>query len=72
MNSCAAICLARFWRIRGAPVARRTDPVRSTLDPISEIQKAFRRYVGEDIDSGNWRYGCPLNNLAQEMGIRFP
>jgi AcrR family transcriptional regulator len=46
---------------------RWVDPVRSTDDPVSAMQKAFRRYVGEDIDSGNWQYGCPLNNLAQEM-----
>ena len=43
------------------------DCVRTTEDPIPELQKAFRRYVNEDIASGNWQYGCPLNNLAQEM-----
>jgi AcrR family transcriptional regulator len=48
-------------------VQRWVEPVRSTDDPVSEMQKAFRRYVSEDIDSGNWQYGCPLNNLAQEM-----
>jgi AcrR family transcriptional regulator len=37
------------------------------VDPISAMQAAFRRYVREDIDSGRWVNGCPLNNLAQEM-----
>lgn len=36
-------------------------------DPIGVIQAAFRRYVREDIESGSWLDGCPLNNLAQEM-----
>lgn len=43
------------------------DPVTDTDDPVSELQKAFRRYVNEDIAAGNIRFGCPLNNLAQEM-----
>jgi AcrR family transcriptional regulator len=43
------------------------EPVKDAADPISELQKAFRRYVKADIDSGNWVLGCPLNNLAQEM-----
>jgi AcrR family transcriptional regulator len=43
------------------------DPVRETTDPITEVQKAFRRYVAVDIDNGHWLLGCPLNNLAQEM-----
>lgn len=36
-------------------------------DPVSVIQQAFGRYVREDIDSGHFVDGCPLNNLAQEM-----
>jgi TetR/AcrR family transcriptional regulator, transcriptional repressor for nem operon len=43
------------------------DPVKTSSDPLSELQKAFRRYVNEDIASGHLVYGCPLNNLAQEM-----
>jgi AcrR family transcriptional regulator len=39
----------------------------SAADPVSVIQSAFRRYTREDIDSGAWTLGCPLNNLAQEM-----
>jgi TetR/AcrR family transcriptional repressor of nem operon len=43
------------------------DPVVDSTDPIADIKRAFRKYVKEDIDSGNWVQGCPLNNLAQEM-----
>jgi AcrR family transcriptional regulator len=43
------------------------DPVGDSTDPISAIQRSFRRYVEADIASGNWLLGCPLNNLAQEM-----
>jgi TetR/AcrR family transcriptional repressor of nem operon len=43
------------------------EPVQGSEDPLSEIQRAFRRYVAEDIASGMWLQGCPLNNLAQEM-----
>jgi TetR/AcrR family transcriptional regulator, transcriptional repressor for nem operon len=43
------------------------DPLEDTTDPITEIQRGFRRYVQEDISSGFWLQGCPLNNLAQEM-----
>lgn len=39
---------------------------RST-DLLTDIQRAFNRYVEEDIASGVWLQGCPLNNLAQEM-----
>jgi TetR/AcrR family transcriptional regulator, transcriptional repressor for nem operon len=43
------------------------EPVRTSQDPIAELQKTFRRYVSEDVESGNYIFGCPLNNLAQEM-----
>lgn len=43
------------------------DPLTESEDPISDIQSAFRRFIGEDIESGAWLNGCPLNNLAQEM-----
>jgi TetR/AcrR family transcriptional repressor of nem operon len=36
-------------------------------DSIADLQRAFRTFVKEDIDSGAWIQGCPLNNLAQEM-----
>jgi TetR/AcrR family transcriptional regulator, transcriptional repressor for nem operon len=48
------------------------DPVKDTSDPISALQKAFRRYSNEDIESGHYVYGCPLNNLAQEMSPLDP
>ena len=43
------------------------EPVASSTDPLTDIQRAFRRYVEEDLSSGLWLQGCPLNNLAQEM-----
>jgi AcrR family transcriptional regulator len=46
---------------------RWVDPLTDSTDPISDIQRAFRRFVREDIETGSWLLGCPLNNLAQEM-----
>ena len=43
------------------------EPVASSTDPLTDMQRAFRRYVEEDLSSGLWLQGCPLNNLAQEM-----
>ena len=48
-------------------LSRWLDPLTDSRDPISDIQRAFRRYVEADIASGHWLNGCPLNNLAQEM-----
>jgi TetR/AcrR family transcriptional regulator, transcriptional repressor for nem operon len=43
------------------------DPLTESDDPITDIQSSFRQFVAEDIESGAWLNGCPLNNLAQEM-----
>lgn len=43
------------------------DPVASADDPVSAIQDAFRTFIAEDVASGHWVLGCPMNNLAQEM-----
>ena len=43
------------------------DPLSGSTDPIAALQRAFRRFVRADIDTGMWLQGCPLNNLAQEM-----
>jgi TetR/AcrR family transcriptional regulator, transcriptional repressor for nem operon len=43
------------------------DPFEKRADPIDVLQDSFRRFLKEDIATGNWAYGCPLNNLAQEM-----
>ena len=48
-------------------LSRWLDPLTDSQDPISDMQRAFRRYVESDIASGHWLQGCPLNNLAQEM-----
>jgi TetR/AcrR family transcriptional regulator, transcriptional repressor for nem operon len=42
-------------------------PLDDSADPIADLKHAFRKYVKEDIESGSWVQGCPLNNLAQEM-----
>ncbi|HTK95593.1 MAG TPA: TetR/AcrR family transcriptional regulator [Terriglobales bacterium] len=43
------------------------EPLAASADPIAALQGSFRRYVHEDIASGHFVQGCPLNNLAQEM-----
>jgi len=43
------------------------NPLLNSSDPIADLKQAFRRFVKEDMDSGAWVQGCPLNNLAQEM-----
>lgn len=43
------------------------DPVVGSDDPVGAMAAAFRQYIATDISSGHWKYGCPLNNLAQEM-----
>lgn len=48
-------------------VTRWVAAVRDSDDPIADLKAAFRRYIREDIGSGSWLNGCPLNNLAQEM-----
>jgi len=42
-------------------------PVINSADPIADLKQAFRQFVKEDIKSGSFVQGCPLNNLAQEM-----
>ena len=48
-------------------LSRWLDPLTDSQDPLSDIQRAFGRYVESDIATGHWLNGCPLNNLAQEM-----
>lgn len=43
------------------------DPLAHADDPITALQDAFRRHIVDDTTSGNLVYGCPMNNLAQEM-----
>ena len=43
------------------------DPVVGASDPVAAIQNAFRTFIRVDIESGSWAYGCPMNNMAQEM-----
>lgn len=52
-----------------APLMRRRwlDPLATADDPVEALQQSVRRYIAEDIGSGHWVHGCPMNNLAQEM-----
>ena len=52
-----------------APIlnARWLAPLADADDPITTLQDSFRRHIRDDIASGNLVYGCPMNNLAQEM-----
>lgn len=43
------------------------DPLRNSENPIGDLKRAFRQFVKEDINSGAFLQGCPMNNLAQEM-----
>ena len=48
-------------------LARWLDPLAGAVDPLEAMKGAFRRYTQEDIVTGFFIQGCPLNNLAQEM-----
>jgi AcrR family transcriptional regulator len=43
------------------------DALDGSKDPIADLKRAFRHYIKQDIQSGHFTQGCPLNNLAQEM-----
>ena len=43
------------------------SPLIDSRDPIADMKKSFRQFVKEDIRSGHFLQGCPMNNLAQEM-----
>ena len=47
-------------------------PLTGPLDPIGAMQQAFRQFIRQDVDSGHFALGCPLNNLAQEMSPLDP
>jgi len=47
--------------------ARWLAPFVESADPIASLQQAIRQRVKDDIKSGAFLQGCPLNNLAQEM-----
>jgi AcrR family transcriptional regulator len=42
-------------------------PLADSTHPIADLKRTFRQFVKEDIASGAFVQGCPLNNLAQEM-----
>jgi AcrR family transcriptional regulator len=52
--------------------SRWLDRLRDSTDPLTDLQVAFRRSVEDDIATGFWLQGCPLNNVAQEMSPLDP
>lgn len=48
------------------------EPIHDAPDPIAAMQETFRKYIATDIRSGSWAWGCPLNNMAQEMSPLDP
>jgi AcrR family transcriptional regulator len=54
-------------RIGPLLLKRWLEPLQDATDPLGEMERGLRCYVDEDISSGGWLLGCPLNNLAQEM-----
>jgi AcrR family transcriptional regulator len=47
--------------------ARWLDPMAESVDPISDLKRALRQCMKEDVEGGRLAQGCPLNNLAQEL-----
>src|SRR5205814_3991298 len=47
--------------------ARWLDSLVDSTNPLAELKRAFQQHLKEDVESGAWLQGCPLNNLAQEM-----
>ena len=44
-----------------------SDPLAHSSDPIADLKRIFRQSAKTKIANGGLVYGCPLNNLAQEM-----
>ena len=44
-----------------------SDPLVSSIDPITDLKGIFRQCAKRAIANGGLVNGCPLNNLAQEM-----
>ena len=58
--------------VRPLLLARWLEPLENTRDPIADLQRIFASLIDCDIASGNYVYGCPLNNLAQEVAPLDP
>ena len=52
--------------IRGPILEAYLGPLREAGDPLAALQDTLRRRADDFVDIGI-RYGCPLNNLTQEM-----
>ncbi len=47
--------------------ARWFDPMAESVDPITDLKRALKQSMKEEVENGRLVQGCPLNNLAQEM-----
>ena len=62
-----ALCLAVIDEVVGPMVLDNwAAPLRTTSDPVSAVQELIRG-VGASAPADVLRFGCPLNNLAQEV-----
>jgi AcrR family transcriptional regulator len=59
-------------RIGPLLLKRWLEPLQDATDPLDEMERGLRRYVDEDISSGRWLLGCPLNNLARRCRRSTP
>ncbi len=43
------------------------DPMAESVDPVTDLKRAFDRFIKHVMENYRLVHGCPLNNLAQEM-----
>jgi AcrR family transcriptional regulator len=43
------------------------DPLADSIDPITDVKQAMKRFAKEEQANRRLVQGCPLNKLAQEM-----
>jgi len=43
------------------------DPLACSIDPIQDLKSLLREFAKNVLQNRRLEYGCPLNNLAQEM-----
>jgi TetR/AcrR family transcriptional repressor of nem operon len=47
--------------------ARWMHPLENSSNPLVDLKREIRQHIKEDVSSGAYLQGCPLNNIAQEM-----
>ncbi len=43
------------------------DPMAESVDPVTDLKRAFDQFIKHVMENDRLVHGCPLNNLAQEM-----